>query len=601
MARPRKSLLELVEDGSFLARQHHERLSEEPLRWKSLSKLQARYVAAATELERRQVAREFERATQQLQGRRARSAKPLVEHLEKLGPAGSAEQLKAFFPAFLKWENGSRFKLDPYQVLTIDLGWRRDKFGRRIFKEIGEGIPRGCGKTPFWSGIGTHQTLAGVGRPKVFQTSGGKEQAKLGIGYVSDWIDEDERLQSWLTKSSTRVTRRDGRGEYAIMAASGSLGHGRKPNIGLVDEFWTIETTAQEKTVTALETAVFKIDEAFWAWISTAGYSKDTLLGEAYETALKLPHVEHHDDGFHIRAWDEESGRLFLWWGLPDGYELDFENDAAMLEVIKKCNPATWLNHYELLRAMKRVRDREDKLNEWIRFNLNGWTKAKGSWFAAGVWIAIRSLAAFKEIDRPWLADPEIPKGSDIWVGVDAAKKRDTTCCSWATRLEDGRIALRGRVWSARDDVPHHVLVPGGRIRNSLVEDFIVNELGSRYRVREVVYDPRYFDTQGENLAEAGFTVAEFPQNSALMADALQHFYESAIEKTMTVPPDRVLAQQVAAAAAVLTESGWKVFKLKSSEPIDFVYSGSMARERCARATAKGAGTVYSKRGIRTL
>lgn len=585
MARPRKSLLERVEDASFLARQHHELLSDAPrLRWKSLARLQDRYQAAAGVFEQRQVAREFEKAVTDLRGRRQRAQKPLAEHMEKLGPPGSGEQLKAFFPAYLRWPDGGRFQLDPYQLLTIDLGWRRDRHGRRIFKEIGEGIPRGCGKTPFWSGIGMHQTLAGVGRPKVFQTSGGKEQAKLGLDYVADWIDEDKRLQAWLSApSSRRVARRDGRGEYVIVPASGSLGHGKKPNIGLVDEYWTIETVVQEKTVTALETAIHKVDDAFWAWISTAGYDKDTELGQAYESALKLPNLELHDDGFNIRAWDEESGRLFLWWGLPDGYELDLENDEAMLAVIRKCNPATWINHYELLRAMKRVRDREDKLNEWIRFNLNGWTKAKGAWLPAGAWAQLRSAAKF-DLQKVWAHDPEIPAGSEIWVAVDAAKKRDTTACAWAARLPDGRIALRVRVWSARDGVPHHVLVPGGRIRNSLVEDFIVNELGSRYSIREVVYDPRFFDTQGENLSDAGFTVAEFPQNSALMADAWQHFYEATLEKTITVPPDRVFASQVAAAAAVLTESGWKVFKLKSSEPIDAVSAGAMARERCARA-----------------
>lgn len=609
MPRPKKPLKELVEDASFLARQHHERLLEPKLRWKSLAKLQDQYAAADTTFEKRRIGVEFEKAVRRLQTQRKRSSKPLAEHMAKLGPDGSAEQLKKFFPTYLRWPDGSRFTLASYQELTIDLGWEFDKHGRRIFKEIGMGVPRGDGKTPFWTGIALLELLRRSGRPKVFQASGAKDQAKLATEYASNWIADGEQLQAWLRPSKTTISRRDGRGEYSAMAANGSLGHGKKPDIGLIDEFWTIETSTQEKTVTALDTAMHKVPDGYWAWGTSAGYSKETLLGEAYDSALKMANVELYDGlggrvadlaaAFHIRTWDKESGRLFLWWGLPPEFVLDLDDDVAMLDVIRRCNPAEFVNHRELLRALKRARDREDKLNEYIRFNLNGWTKTKGAWFPHGAWRSIMSAGKF-DADKIWVNDPEIPEGSDIWVAVDAAKKRDTTCCAWASRLEDGRIGVRGRVWSARDDVPHHVMVPGGRIRNSFVESFISHELGNRYRVREVVYDTRFFDTQGENLADAGFDSAEFAQNSALMANAHQHWYEAVMEKTMTVPPDRVLAAQVEAAAAVLMESGWKVYKLKSTEPIDFVYAGSMARERCARATEKRQ-SAYKKRGIRTL
>lgn len=610
MPRQSKTLLDLVEDGSFLGRRHHQLLGGDRLRWKSLARLQDRYEAATTAIERRRIALEFEKAVPKMHARRERAANTRQEELDKLGPAGSAQRAMRFFPTFLRWEDGSPFRLDPYQRMIIEHGWRRDpvrrgeEIGRRIFQEIGTGIPRGCGKTPFWSGIGLYTTLDGPGRPKVFQTSGAKDQAKLGIEYVGNWIDEDDRLRRWLTYNASKVRRRDGRGEYSVMAASGSLGHGRKPNIGLVDEYWTIEHPNQEKTVTALETAIFKLPDAFWAWISTAGYSKDTELGEAFDSALRLPHVEHHNEGFHIRAWDEESGRLFFWWGLPEGYPLDdvLENDKEMLRLIRLCNPATFVDPQRLLRALKRALSKgDDKVAEWIRFNLNGWTRVKDGWLPTGAWWDMRSKASFRTDAEIWEDDPEIPAGSTIYVAVDAAKKRDTSACVWAARLPNGRIAVRARVWSARDTVPHHVFVQGGRIRNSLVESFIINTLAQHYRIAEVVYDQRYFDTQGENLADAGLTVAEFPQASGLMADAYQHFYEAAIERTMTHTGDPVFAAQVAAAAAVLTEHGWKVFKLQSSEPIDCVPATAMARERCARATDWRNKSVYNRRDLREL
>jgi phage terminase large subunit-like protein len=571
----KKTLLELVEDDSFLGRKDWALLEsgdEPPLPWKTLEKIRQQFRDADNEFDRRRFRVEFEKAIPKLHARRQRQAKPLDEVLAKLGPTGSAEQLLAFFPAFLRWEDGKPFRLDPYQRLTIELGWRRDRRGRRIFKEIGTGIPRGNGKTPFWSGIGTHGVLAGAGRPKVFQTSGGKEQAKLGLGYVNDWIDESEQLRRWLRSSATNIRRRDGHGEYSVMAASGSLGHGRKPNIGLVDEFWTIETSPQEKTVTALETAVFKLQEAFWAWISTAGYSKETLLGRAYDSALKLPHVETHDDGFHIRAWDEDSGRLFLWWGLPDGYELDLENDVEMLKVIKLANPASWVDHRELLRALKRALSKgELEVNEWIRFNLNGWTETKIGWIPSGTWRNLRG------------AGP-IPKGSEIYVAIDAALKYDTTAVGWAARMPDGRIQLEVRVWAARAEAPHHVLVPGGRIDNQLAIDFIANELDRDYKIREVVTDPKFMEGFLPQLSRRGLLTAEFAQNSQMMRDAEQHFYDAATGgKIRWWDPDEIFPKHIAATAAIATGSGWKVINPEKRFPIDATTVGIMSRERCAR------------------
>ena len=261
MARPRKTLLDLVEEGTFVSRKHHDLLSGDRLRWKSLSKLQEQYAAAETTFEKRRLGVEFEKTAKRLREQRKRASKPLHEHMAKLGRDGSPEQLKAFFPTYLRWPDGSRFTLDPYQVRTIDLGWRRDKHGRRIFKEIGMGVPRGCGKTPFWTGIGMLELLRRRNRPKVFQASGAKDQAALAIEYATNWLADGEQLQAWLHPSKTKITRRDGRGEYAAMAANGSLGHGKKPDLGLIDEFWTIENAPQEKTVTALETAMHKVDD----------------------------------------------------------------------------------------------------------------------------------------------------------------------------------------------------------------------------------------------------------------------------------------------------------------------------------------------------
>src|SRR5581483_4844717 len=101
--------------------------------------------------------------------------------------------------------------------------------------------------------------------------------------------------------------------------------------------------------------------------------------------------------------------------------------------------------------------------------------------------------------------DAKIPAGGDIYVGVDVGLSHDTTAVCWAHILEDGRGLLNGHVWTTREQTPAHTLVPGGRIQLEQIEQFI-RELATRYRVREVAYDPRFFNRSAELLDQAGLT-----------------------------------------------------------------------------------------------
>jgi len=58
-------------------------------------------------------------------------------------------------------------------------------------------------------------------------------------------------------------------------------------------------------------------------------------------------------------------------------------------------------------------------------------------------------------------------------------------------RLLNPRVALRAKTWSANERVQAHEFVAGGEMRLELVEQFI-RELGQRYRVCEIAYDPTF-------------------------------------------------------------------------------------------------------------
>jgi phage terminase large subunit-like protein len=564
VARPKKRLDQLVRDGTFLARRHEQLLDGPELSWPTLAELQQRYDAADDDRLRRTIALDFERAVRaQLEAGPA--DRDLRAELAALGPAHSAEQVIGFFPRYLTLENGSPFALDRFQADFLREAYRRRR-GRRVYRVVVFGATRGMGKTPLMSGLGTHAMVAQEHKPYVFQIAGSRDQAAVGTDFAEAWCEGGDLADFVRTKSRLLRCQATG-GEYRILSSDGRLAHGRKPRVGLVDEWWLLMSYRETQAYVALATALHKHPEAWIGASSTAGYDMESQLGKVYKGALDLPDVEVSGDGCLTIARDEANGLLLWWYGAPE--DADIEDPA----IIRACNPASWIDPHELLRELNRPDT--DEL-EWKRLHLNIWTRVKESWFPPGSWARLRSTT-------------QLPVGAEIWVAIDAALTYDTSAVVWGGRLEDGRKLLSARVWSARHDVPHHVYVPGGRIRNELLERFIVDDLAARYNIRAVVYDPRYFETEAQHLDEAGLTVADFPQGSALMADACQHFYSdvTAGEGLAWYDPDDVLPKHVDGTAAVKTERGWKVFKLKSWSPIDATVGAIMCREAIELEMAK--------------
>lgn len=571
MARRRKRIVDLVRDETFLARKDEHLLGVPvALPWRRLDRLRLEFRAADGRDERREIALGLERGLRELGA--AHYLGELQAELRRLGPPDTYRQLSRFaswgFRHYAGPEAGKPFRFVRFQQEFLKEFWRRDDHGRRVYTVGLLMIPKGNGKTPLAAVLGTHALVSETDAPEVYNLAGAKDQAALCQQFASKNITGGP-LAAWLEVSS--LIRCDAHhGEYEILSSDGDLHAGVNPSAAIVDEWWQFLHRKQREGYNSLAKALHKRSGRSWLLaISTAGFNKASQLGETYDAVMADPRIERRRGGYLHVLRDEEAGLLFWSYGVPDDLDPDIEDE----KVIRACNPAPWLAPRDLVKELHRHDTHE---LDWRRLHLNQWTKSQEAWLPAGRWKALGS-------------ETEIPRGADIYVAVDAAKKYDTTACAWAYKDESGRIVLRAKVWSARREADHHVFVPGGRIRNELVESFIADELAEEYMVREVVYDPRYFDTQGEHLADRGLIVGEFPQASAAMADAYQHFYEAAINGTITHDQhDSVFAAHVEAAAAVLTENGWRVYKLRSTNPIDALVAAAMARERASRDSGDG-------------
>ena len=564
--RPVKTLRSHVIEGTFRARRdsHRRLLCGPAVPWPTFAGLQARYLTASSEPERRDVALQFEQrvAAAQREAHRRDSngtdgANALAAELRTLGKPGSVTQLLKFFPYYLAHPRGPMigqpFTLEPWQQRFLREFFRLDKNGERIYRTGVLGVPRGNGKTPLAAALGLYELLTRTDNPEIYCAAASKEQAGIAFGFARDFVEQGA-LADWIRASKYKLST--GQGIMQVISSEGRLQHGRSPSASIIDELWAFETERERQTYTALGSALHKRDNSYLVAVTTAGYDRHSLLGDIYQAALTWPTVTVSKNGCLTIAKDLEHGQLMYWYGAPATAAIDDE------KIWRACNPASWIKLKDLKRQLA---DPGLGELEFRRLHLNMWTAVRNAWFPDGCWAALRS-------------DAEIPDGAEIYVGVDVGISHDTTAVCWAHMLEDERIVLRSHVWAAKTDAVAHEHVEGGRVQLEQIEAFI-RQLARDYKLVELAYDPRFFARSAEILQDAGITTIEFQQASGPMADAWQSFYQAVVEGRVTHDGDPVLAAHIDATAAEKAERGWKVSKLKNRR-IDATVAAALAHAR---------------------
>jgi phage terminase large subunit-like protein len=569
VGRPSKSLEDLLRDGTFRSRRHHELLGGDDVRWKSIAKLQARYRDSDHELEKRRIGVLVENEIPKLHARQERFRKDLREHLDALGPPGSVERLAGVARKFCRLESGKPFTLQRWQLEVFRRFLRRDARGRRVFRVLLLGIPRGNGKTP----LVTLAALVGLlehdlyDSKDVFQIAGSKEQARIGLDFASGWVYDGD-LKEWVQVKRELQCASSG-GRMRVLSSDGRLAHGRKFRRGSADEMWLYTTYREVQSWVALETALHKDPEADLLGMTTAGHDLTSFLGEKYTDALELEHVEISKDGCLTIAEDPENGFLMVWYGAPE--DADIENPA----VVRACNPLSTLDVELIQQELHRPGADE---HEWRRLHLNQWTKVKTAWLPTGAW-------------RRLLDDVKVPVGGGIFVAIDAAYSGDCTAVTYVWRDSDGRRHWRARVWSTSRKHAAHVYVDEPTLDNeSLVEPYIF-ELAKKFRIREIVFDPEYFTNEAKHLANAGFTIAPLYPQSGDMSDAVRNARKGVLEDKVRHNGDKVLAAHVEAAERKKVYRGTKEFdaidKPAGGAKIDAATAGVMADWRATIADSE--------------
>lgn len=220
---------------------------------------------------------------------------------------------------------------------------------------------------------------------------------------------------------------------------------------------------------------------------------------------------------------------------------------------------------------------RQLRPSAYLRMIENRFTSGESGFVPVEWWDACTNPAA-----RPVLADPALP----VWVGVDASVKRDSTAVVVVAFDEAAqRVHL---VW-------HRIFQPSpdDPLDFERTVEATLRELGGRFDVRAVRFDPWQLVAVAQRLAAAGLPMVEYPQTLDRLTAAGSNLYDLVKHGNFETYPDPDVRRAVAHAVAKETARGWRIAKEKASHRIDVVVALAMAAHAAVEAIASDPPAIF--------
>ncbi len=199
----------------------------------------------------------------------------------------------------------------------------------------------------------------------------------------------------------------------------------------------------------------------------------------------------------------------------------------------------------------------------FARLHLNHWQSGEEAFVTAETYdqCVRRDL-------RPVVSDPHLP----IFVGVDAATRRDCAAVVAVARVKDGEEVryrlVRHRIWTVKRGATLDL--------EETIEAFVL-ELARSFRVRSVRYDPMQMVRSAQTLSKRGIRMEAFDQTSGHLTEAGQNLYDLMNARQLDLYPDKELRRHFLNAVAVHSGRGWRLAKEKTSNKIDGCAATSFA------------------------
>lgn len=494
-----------------------------------------------------------------------------------------------------RWR-GQPFELLPWQEKII-----RDVFGTvkengyRQYNTAYVEIPKKNGKSELAAGVALYMTCGdNEWGAEVYGCASDRQQASIVFDVAVDMVDQCPALKKRIkpVMSVKRLVYQPTNSFYQVLSAEAYTKHGLNVHAVIFDELHS-QPNRELFDVMTKGSGDARTQPLFFL-ITTAGTDRHSVCFEQ-----------------HQKAEDIILGRKIDHTFYPVIYGAADEADWTSEKVWYDANPSLGytIDIEKVRNACLSARDNPAEENLFRQLRLNQWVKQSTRWMQMEKWEA----CGFPVDERELL-------GRECFGGLDLSSTTDITALVlvFPPRTEDEKYILLPYFWIPeenmrlrvrRDHVPYDVwerqgflkTTEGNVIHYGFIEKFI-EELGTKYNIREIAFDRWGAVQMVQNLEGFGFTVVPFGQGFKDMSPPSKELMKLTLEQRLAHGGHPVLRWMMDNIFVRTDPAGnIKPDKEKSTEKIDGAVATVMALDRAIRNERNQDGSIYDERGILTF
>lgn len=493
-----------------------------------------------------------------------------------------------------EWHNKPFHLLDWQKNIVRNIFGVIKSNGFRQFTTAYVEIAKKQGKTELGAALALFMLVAdGEYGAEIYSCAADRAQASLIYTVAVDMISLCPALQKRLKvmASQKRIVYPAMNSFYQVLSSEAYSKHGINPHAVLYDE---MHVANREMARVMLHGASDARRQPLNFLITTAGNDMHSI---GYE--------------LHQKAEDILKGRKTDHTFYPVIYAADEADDWTKPATWKKANPSLGItvDEEKLAIACENARQNPAEENSFKQLRLCLWVKQSIRWMPMEKWDKC-----------DFIVDPESLLGRECYGGLDLSSTTDLTAfvLIFPPTDEIDKYQIMPFFWIPEDNISTRVKrdhVPydtwehldfiktteGNVVHYGFIESFI-EELGTKYNIREIAFDRWGAVQMTQNLEGLGFTVVPFGQGFKDMSPPTKELMKLTLEKRLAHSGHPALRWCMDNIFVRTDPAGnIKPDKEKSTEKIDGAVATIMALDRAIRNGGNTGMSVYDERGLLIL
>ena len=491
---------------------------------------------------------------------------------------------------------GKPFELIDWQERII-----RDLFGvikpngYRQFNTAYIEIPKKNGKSELAAAVALLLTCGdGEERAEVYGCAADRQQAAIVFDVAADMVRMCPALNKRvkILTSQKRIVYVPTNSFYQVLSAEAYSKHGFNIHGVVFDELHT-QPNRKLFDVMTKGSGDARMQPLYFL-ITTAGTDTNSICYEQHQKAQDILEGRKIDKTFYP-----------VIYGAPD------DADWTSPEVWKKSNPSLGetIGMDKVEAACESAKQNPGEENAFRQLRLNQWVKQTVRWMPMHKWDACK-------VDF----DESLLEGRVCYGGLDLSSTTDITAfvLVFPPTDEDDHYYILPYFWLPeetldlrvrRDHVPYDLwqrqgflmTTEGNVVHYGFIENFI-DELGTRFNIREIAFDRWGAVQMSQNLEGLGFTLVQFGQGYRDMSPPTKELMKLTLEQKIAHNGHPVLRWNMDNIFIKRDPAGnIKPDKEKSTEKIDGSVATIMALDRAIRCGNDSGDSIYDERDLLVL